>query len=206
MQNASPHRRRDRRPTRRSAGGQSLVPRVPCHAMPRAVGDSFPAEFGRCGQPQNDRPRCAKAFNNWGIRLCRHIGCGLAAIPHIKPVAMHDVLDRNRHTIDGRQRLSFCPPRLRIGGFGKRTLMVDDSESIQRRIDRLCPAKTGAGDIDGRNDTTRISTGQRGACGKAKVLGGTGHGCFSIPDLSSPMLHHRLTSIKCKICASCIIK
>jgi hypothetical protein len=53
--------------------------------------------------------------------------------------------------------------------------MVNHCKGIQCGVDRIGPRQTGAGDIDGRGDATRIGAGERGACSKGQIGKGFGH-------------------------------
>lgn len=133
-------RQRRRRTARRSAGGKADIPGIARDAMAQALGDALVTEFGGCRLADDHRSRFAQMRDRGGVVIPRLLGIGRFRPVDGKPTfGRQQVLDRNRHAVEGADRFASPPPR------GRR---ADKDKGVQPRIMSLDALQNAIGHVD----------------------------------------------------------
>ncbi len=131
----------------RAARGEIGVPGIAGEAEARRVGHRFPAEFGGGGLADENRAGVAPGGHGRRVGIAQARGGGLTAIGEGPAPDADDIFDRDRDPVDGRKRGAVPPARFGGAGGGERTVMVDEGEGVEFRIDGVGAVKGGADNV-----------------------------------------------------------
>ena len=144
-----------------AARGAFQIPRVAGDAGERAVADRLPAEFRGRGLTEDDGTSLAQPRD--GGAVLRPI---LVGIDQLRPAQgrkaahEHDVLDRDRHAVDGTERRAGTPALL--GGARRRqgAVAIEEAEGVEAGLQGLRSAKQHVGRFDWRERLFAIQLNQ----------------------------------------------
>ncbi len=151
VQRAESGRRRGTRPGRGSPGAVAVAPRVMRDAGERAVTDRRPAELGRRGLAEHDRPRLRQPRNQRRVLGRNEALAQMRAVFGRNTLGLSRILDRDGNAVQRADRFARGQPPIRRIGRAQRLFAGQRGKGIDPGLQRFDPPQERCDHLGGRD-------------------------------------------------------